>query len=107
MNSEVTLIDVRKEAMDTINQLRSKTIDAKTANEIRNLLNTVIDTAKVQIDFIKVLPNSIKDKMTIEEIGSFIGKKEEEQTIEETLAEIEAKRKSTYSIDRPYTPHIE
>jgi len=39
MNSGITLADVRKEAINTIKELRDKKIDYKTAGEIRNLLN--------------------------------------------------------------------
>lgn len=49
MSQNITLLSVRKEALKTIEQLRAKEIDYKTAGEIRNLLNIIIDTAKVQI----------------------------------------------------------
>jgi hypothetical protein len=68
MNREITLVDVRKEAMSTITLLRENKIDVKKASEIRNLLNVIIDTAKVQIEFVKIIPNTIKEKLCFNEI---------------------------------------
>lgn len=106
MNSGITLIDVRKEAFTTIEQLRKKEIDPKTASEIRNLLNVIIDTAKVQIEFVKALPNSVKEKMTHADIKQMVG------TVADKDAEIDqklAKLKQDYPIRelvRPETDRI-
>lgn len=83
MSSGITLIDVRKEAFNTITQLREKKIDPKEAAEIRNLLNVIIDTAKVQIEFIKVLPKSITESMGIDGIKQIVG------SIKNTDAEVD------------------
>ena len=45
-NTGITLVDVRQEAMDAIRKLKSGDIDVKTAGAIKDLLNTVVDTAK-------------------------------------------------------------
>jgi len=72
-NSGITLVDVRKVAMTTIAQLRDKQMDVKTAGEIRNLLGVVVDTAKTQIEFLKSIPNSVKEKMTVNEVKAIAG----------------------------------
>lgn len=91
MNSGITLIDVGKEALNTIDQLRKKEIDYKTAGEIRNLLNVIIDTAKVQIEFVKALPNSVKEKMTHHDLKQMVGTiNDKDAEINETLARLKA-----------------
>ena len=72
-NSGITLVDVRQEAFDTIRKLKDKTMDVKTASEIRNLLNTVIDTAKTQVEFIKSIPSEIKAQMSTDEVKAIAG----------------------------------
>ena len=52
-NSGFTLVDVRAEAMDVIVKLKNKEIDVKTAQEVRNLLGTIVDCAKTQVEFLK------------------------------------------------------
>ena len=66
-NSGFTLVDVRAEAMDVIAKLKNKEIDLKTAQEVRNLLGTIVDCAKTQVEFLKAIPNSAKEKMKPEE----------------------------------------
>lgn len=73
------MIDVRIEAMDAIKKLKSKEMDVKTASEIRNLLSVVIDTAKTQVEFMKSLPSSIKEKMSEETIKAIAGAQPEEK----------------------------
>jgi len=73
MNTEITLLEVRKEAMEAIQQLKSNKMDVQTASEIRNLLGTIIDTAKVQVEFLKAIPNSLKEKMSEDSIRSIAG----------------------------------
>jgi len=89
-NSGITLIDVRGEAMETIRALRNGTIDVKQAQAVKDLLNTVIDTAKVQVEFIKSIPNSVKEQMKSEEIKAIAGTlKDRDAEIDLTLDEIE------------------
>lgn len=72
-NTGITLVDVRSEAMDAIQQLKSGKIDVKTAGAIKDLLNTVIDTAKTQVEYMKVLPKSVKEQMTVVEVKAIVG----------------------------------
>lgn len=51
---------VRKEAFDTIQRLKIGDIGVKEAGEIRNLLDTVIDTGKTEVEMLKALPESVK-----------------------------------------------
>ena len=73
MNTEITLLEVRKEAMEAIQQLKNNKMDVQTASEIRNLLGTIIDTAKVQVEFLKAIPASLKEKMSEETIKAISG----------------------------------
>lgn len=72
-NTGITLIDVRDEAMDAIRKLKSGEIDVKTAGAMKELLNTIIETAKVQVDYIKVLPESIREQMSAVEVKAIAG----------------------------------
>lgn len=73
MNNSITLIDVRNEAMDAIKKLKEDKLDIKTASEIRNLLGVIIDTAKTQVEFIKALPPSLKERLSEETIRIIAG----------------------------------
>jgi hypothetical protein len=72
-NSGITLVDVRNEAFEAIKLIKAGKMDVKTAGEIRNLLNTVIDTAKTQVEFLKAIPHSIKEKMDQDSIKAIAG----------------------------------
>ena len=72
-NTGITLIDVRSEAMDAIKKLKDGSMDIKTAAEIRNLCSVVIDAAKTQVEFIKALPNSVKEKLNTDEVKAIAG----------------------------------
>ena len=96
-NTGITLIDVRSEAMSAIAALKSGGMDVKTAAEIRNLLNTVIDTAKCQVEFIKALPETVKQQMTPVEVKAIAGTlKDRDAEIEPVLHQIEENRKKPY-----------
>ena len=71
--TQITLIDVRIEAMDAIRKLKSKEMDVKTAKEVRDLLSVIIDTAKTQVEFMKAIPTSLKEKMSEEVILNISG----------------------------------
>lgn len=91
MSQNITLHTVRKEAINVIEQLRTKQIDYKTAAEIRNLLNVIIDTAKVQIEFVKVLPSALKDNMSQQDIKKMVCvMNDKDAEIDETLAKLKA-----------------
>ena len=103
MSQEITLLSVRREAVKTIDQLRKKEIDYKTAAEIRNLLNVIIDTAKVQIEFVKVLPSPLKDKMTHQDMKRMVCVvNDKDAEVDETLAKLKAENPIN-EIERPET----
>jgi hypothetical protein len=92
-NTGITLIDVRAEAMDAIQKIKSKELSVKKAAEIRNLLGTIIDTAKVQVAFLNSIPNSIKEKMNEENIKAIAGTlRDRDAELDETLQDIEKKK---------------
>ena len=72
-NSGITLLDVRKEAFETIKALKDKSMDVRIASEIGNHLRIVIDVAKTQVEFLKALPAEYKAKLTEESIKSVVG----------------------------------
>ena len=99
-NTGVTLVDVREEAMDTIRLLKAGKIDVKTAQTINNCLNTVIHTAKTQVDFIKALPKGVKDRMTEIEVKAIAGTlKDRDAEHDATFAEIESRNKRPYDLN--------
>lgn len=99
-NSGITLIEVRKEALELIKQLKSGSIDIKTATEIRNCLNVIIDTAKTQVEFLKAIPNSIKEKMNENTVKAIAGTlRDRDAELDETLHEIES-TESQYSFSK-------
>ena len=96
-NTGMTLIDVRNEAMEAIALLKSNKLDVKTASEIRNLLGVVIDTAKTQVEFLKAIPNSVKEKMNVDEVKAIAGTlRNSEADLDMSLKEIEERRKKPY-----------
>jgi hypothetical protein len=96
-NTGITLTDVRAEAFSAIRKLQSGEIDVKTAGEIRNLLNTVIDTAKTQVEFLKAIPNSVKERMDETAIKAIAGTlKDRDAELDESLTRIEENRKKVY-----------
>ena len=93
-------MDVRKEALFTIQQLRDGKISTKDAAEVRNLLGVIVDTARVQNDFIRALPKSISDKITFEDVKGIVGAvKNADAEIDLTLDEIN-KNKNKYLFDK-------
>ena len=96
-NSGLTLVDVRSVLMDTINGLKAGTVDIKTAAEIRNLSNSMIDIAKVQVEYIKALPNSVKENIKVDEIKAIAGTLiDRDAELDVTLKEIEDGKKQSY-----------
>lgn len=72
-NYGITLVDVRSEAMDTIKKLKDKEIDLKTAREIKGLLDTIVDVAKTQVEFVKAIPDDMKKDLKTEGIQAIAG----------------------------------
>lgn len=94
MNTGITLTEVRSEAMDAIRKLKNNELDVKTASEIRNLLSVIIDTAKTQVEFLKAMPNSLKEQLDETAIKAIAGTlRDRDAELDETLSDIEEKRK--------------
>lgn len=93
-NTGITLTDVRFEAIDAIQKLKSGTIDVKTAAAIKGMLDVVVDTAKTQAEFIKSLPNSIKEQISAAEIKAMAGTlKDRDADMDYAMHEIDEKSK--------------
>lgn len=92
-NTGITLVDVRNEAFDAIQKLKTKELDVKTATEIRGLLGTVIDTAKTQVDFLRAMPESIKQQMSEDNIKAIAGTlRDRDAELDESLTDIERRQ---------------
>ncbi len=98
-NTGITLTGVRMEAFDAIQKLKNKELDVKTACEIRNMLSVVIDVAKTQVEFLKAIPNSVKEQMNESTVKAIAGTlRDRDAELDETLEEIENNKKS-FTID--------
>ena len=99
-NTGITLVDVRQAAMETIKKLQNGEIDVKTAGEIRNLCNTVIDVAKVQVEYVKAVPAHVKEQMSISDVKAIAGTLiDRDAELDITLIEIEEKQKKTVELN--------
>ncbi len=95
-NTGITLVDVRSEAMDTIKKLKNKEIDLKAAHEIKGLLDTIVDVAKTQVEFIKAIPDDMKKDLKTEGIQAIAGTlKDRDVELDLSLHQIEQSR-NTY-----------
>jgi hypothetical protein len=100
-NTGVTLVEVRAEAMDTIRMLKQGKIDVKTAQTIKGCLDTVIDTAKTQVEFLKAVPKAVKDQLTAVEVKAIAGTlKDRDAELDATFHEIEERNKIPYGFGR-------
>lgn len=96
-NTGITLVDVRAEAMDAIQQLKAGKIDVKTAGAIKDLLNTVVDTAKTQVEYMKVIPKGVKEQMTVTEVKAIAGTLvDRDAEMDATMEEIRASQGKVY-----------
>jgi len=99
MNTGITLVDVREEAMQTIRDLRNGKLDIKSAQTIKGLLDSVIDTAKTQVEYLKAIPNSVKEQMKEDEIKAIAGTlSDRDAELEISLKKI-TEGKNTYTFD--------
>ena len=99
MNSGITLVDVRSEALDTIRLLKQGHIDVKQAQTVKGLLDTVIDTAKTQVEFLKAIPNSVKEQMQVNEVKAIAGTlQDRDAELDLSLKEIEENNKKPYKL---------
>jgi hypothetical protein len=100
-NTAGTLVDVRTEAMLTIQAIKDGKMDIKTATEIRNQLNLIIDVSKTQVEYLKAIPMSIKEKMAEEDFKNVAGTfRDPNSEIEQTMLQIEANKKKPYEIGK-------
>ncbi|MFW5754863.1 MAG: hypothetical protein ACOCV9_08670 [Marinilabiliaceae bacterium] len=91
--SKVTFTEVRSEALDAIKLLKEGRMDVKTAQEVRGLLGTIIDTAKTEVDFIKSIPDDVKKQMSDTQFRSIAPTVEDKETaVEESVRKIEKSR---------------
>ena len=105
-NTGITLVDVRQEAMDAIRKLKSGDIDVKTAGAIKDLLNTVVDTAKTQVAYIQSIPNTIKEQMSVNEVKAIAGTLvDRDAELDNSLAEIRQNQKQVYKHKTPKLPY--
>ena len=93
----VTLSDVQEEAMEAIRRLMNKEIDVKEAHAIKGLLDSVIDTAKTQVEFIKAIPNGVKERISMNEVKAIAGTLlDRDAELDLSMREIEERRKIPY-----------
>lgn len=101
-NTGITLTDVRSEAMEAIKKLKEGTMDVKTAQEVRNLLGVMVDVAKTQVEFIKSMPNSVKEKMDVYTIKAIAGTlRDRDAEYEESMHELELRKQEPYQFSKP------
>lgn len=101
INSGITLVDVRNEAMDTIRRIKNKEMDLDEAKTVKGLLDTIINTAKTQVDFLNALPKSVKDSFTPDHVMAIAGTlRDRDAELDETLTEIEKKKNEPYQVTK-------
>ena len=66
--SKANFDDVRETALDAVRKLQSGDMDVKTAQAIKGLLDTIIDNGKTQVEYLKAIPNSIKEQMKMTDV---------------------------------------
>lgn len=92
-NTGITLTDVREEAFEAIKALKEGRMDIQTAKTVRELLDTVISTAKTQVEFLKSIPNSIKEQMDADTVKAIAGTlRDRDAELDESLTRIERKQ---------------
>ncbi|MDR0874193.1 MAG: hypothetical protein LBN27_12135 [Prevotellaceae bacterium] len=98
INYGLTGVDIRREAMEAIQLLKQKKIDVREANAIKGLLDTQVDVAKTQVEYIKSIPATVREQMKITDVKAIAGTLiDRDAEIEATMAEIEEIRKLPYS----------
>jgi len=94
MNNNPTLTDMRSALFDTIQKVKSGEIDLQKAKVINELSQTVINSAKCEVDFLNALPKNVKEAMNFDNIlqvsGTFNNEEFETKMI---LKQIEEKNK--------------
>lgn len=92
-NTGITMVDVRESAWNAINELREGKMDIPTAKTIRELLDTIVQTGKTQVEFLRVLPEHVRQQMDPDSIKAIAGTlRDRDAELDQTLNEIEKKR---------------
>lgn len=100
--SKANFDDVRETALDAINKLKAGEMDVKTAQAIKGLLDTIIDTGKTQVEFLKAIPTSIKEKMDFVDITCLAAPLDSPALrMDKTLYEIEQRNRQPYEPSKP------
>lgn len=100
-NLGITLGDVRTEAMNAIRELKAGTLDLKKAAEIHKMLNVMIDCSKTQVEFIKAIPTSIRERLTEESIKELGGTfTDPGADLDKTIQQIESSKQKPYEISK-------
>lgn len=95
--SKANFDDVRETALDAINKLKDGQMDVKTAQAIKGLLDTIIDTGKTQVEFLKAIPTSIKEKMDFVDITCLAAPLDSPALrMDKTMLEIEKRNREPY-----------
>lgn len=91
------MVDVREEAMDAIRKLKGGEIDVKTAGAIKDLLNTVVDTAKTQVAYMQAIPKALKEQLSVTEVKAIAGTLvDRDAEMDATMEEIRESRRKVY-----------
>lgn len=103
MGENITLKQVKHEALKSIQLLREGKTDVKTASEIRNNLNVIVEIAKTEVEFIKVLSEDVK-KESLNSLGDYEKVAETivppSISLDESLNEIDNKAKEPYAFNQ-------
>jgi len=99
MNSGVTLVEVRQEAMQVIQMLKKREIDLKDAQTIKGLLDTIVDTAKTQVEFLKAIPGAVREQLSAGEVKAIAGTlNDRDAELDLSLKEIEERSRLPYQL---------
>lgn len=91
-----TINNLREKLFETMEKLESGQIDVAKAKTINEVAQTIINTAKIEHDYLKLIQDNNKHsekKISIESV--FMGK----EPIEFTLKQIEENKKKPYKFD--------
>lgn len=95
--SKANFDEVRETALDAVRKLQSGEMDVKTALAIKGLLDTIIDTGKTQVEYLKAIPNSIKEQMRMTDIICLAAPLDSPDIrMDQTMDEIRAKQREPY-----------
>jgi hypothetical protein len=83
--------------MEVIRLLKNREMEVKEAQTIKGLLDSIIDTAKTQVEFIKAIPNCVKEQLSVNEVKAIAGTlQDRDAELDVSMKEIEERRKKPY-----------